>query len=147
MQFTVYIKDLVAGGDMQENRKEELVSVRWVYGQEKRRRNEASQNHWRKRGETKGQSRWEEQMDPSWEVTYYVPPKSKALMAGDCTRKGWQNLVLAVGGTDKSGQMLSAWHHTQIVCRGYGWAGERQLCRGGRDNTRDKSWFLDLCHP
>lgn len=86
-------------------------------------------------------------MDPSWEATYCVPPKSKALMAGGDMRRGWQNLVLAVGGTDKSGQVLSAWHRTQIVCRGYGWAGEQQLCRGRRDNRRDKSLFLGLCHP
>lgn len=33
MQFTVSIKDLVAGGDIQENRKEELASVIGVCGQ------------------------------------------------------------------------------------------------------------------
>lgn len=33
VQFTVSIKDLVAGGDVQENRKEEPVSVGWVCGQ------------------------------------------------------------------------------------------------------------------
>lgn len=69
------------GGDIRENRKEELVSVRWVYGQQKRRRNETSQHHWQKRRERKGQSRWEEQMDPSWEVLYSEFLKSKALMA------------------------------------------------------------------
>lgn len=33
MQFTVSTKDLVAGGDMQENKKEEPVSVIGVCGQ------------------------------------------------------------------------------------------------------------------
>lgn len=72
---------MVFGGDIQENRKEELVSVRRVCGQRKRRRNETSQDHWQKRRERKGQSRWEEQMGPSWEVLYCELPKSKALMA------------------------------------------------------------------
>lgn len=36
---------------------------------------------------------------------------------------------------------------TDYVGRGCGWAGEQQLCKGGRDNTGDKSWFLGLCYP
>ena len=33
VQFTVSVKDLVAGADIQENRMGELVSVGWLYGQ------------------------------------------------------------------------------------------------------------------
>lgn len=86
-------------------------------------------------------------MDPSWEVSDCVPLKPKALIAGEGMRRRWQHLVLAVGGMGRSGRVLSVWHPTPTVRRGGGWAGEQQLCRGGRDNAGDKSWSLGLCIP
>lgn len=34
--------------------------------------------------------------------------------------------------------MLSVGHHTQLVGRGYGWAGEQQLCRVEGDNMEEQ---------
>lgn len=63
-------------------------------------------------------------MDPGWEATDCVPPKSKALMAGGGMRRGWQNLVLAVGG--------SFWVASHSDCAQGRWVGRGAAAVQGR---------------